>query len=315
MKNLSRSLGSIAKNLPDYFEKIRRAEFQLCHLNEDWIASQCNEGDLIKHQKFLMEYAAEVLISNSPASVLSDEYICESSWLNDLKNERRLKYGDANELFKNSSTRHLIEISPGKRAFVRMKEFVTTEHIEQRRKLIEKYERRRALELTIHNELICVYLNKMPKMARNYQLQAFFAECMYDGLRDIGAILKVTKIKDAFGQDKEVIANLIKIKEEFVFCIFPLIISIDDTLEELKSGRQGFRFAVSSLNKNVSENTEFENEVVIRLSILFPNQFSGYSDFENPQTFCLNIAAWLTLLRIVLPDVLDTLRNSELKNS
>jgi hypothetical protein len=41
---------------------------------------------------------------------------------------------------------------------------------------------------------------------------------------------------------------------------------------------------------------------------LLPNKFNGYGRFDKPEEFCLNVLAWMTAIRILLPDVLRTLR-------
>lgn len=53
---------------------------------------------------------------------------------------------------------------------------------------------------------------------------------------------------------------------------------------------------------------EFGRDTVLHLHELLPNKFNGYGRFDKPEEFCLNILAWTAALRILLPDVLQTLR-------
>jgi hypothetical protein len=53
---------------------------------------------------------------------------------------------------------------------------------------------------------------------------------------------------------------------------------------------------------------EFARDTVLHLHELLPNKFNDYGRFEKTEELCLNILAWTVALRILLPDVLETLR-------
>ena len=121
-KGLRASLASLAARLPDYSAQIADAGFECCHVNDRWISKHCGPEDLAIHQRYSIEYAAEVLAADEPFAVLRDTFACRSGWLNELKAKRLALYGSFEDLNKRPDTRHLAELSPGWREFMRVRE-------------------------------------------------------------------------------------------------------------------------------------------------------------------------------------------------
>jgi len=305
-KALRDSLAGLAARSPDYAARIADAGFECCHVNERWIRAHCGAEDLAVHQRYSIEYAAEVLAADDPFAVLNDKSVCRSDWLNDLKAERLTRHGSFEALHQRPGTRHLAELSPGWREFMRVRESSAAADREQVREQGAEFLRRRAIELRAHDEALARCRARLPQGTDALSLQAFFAKQLVEEFAEMPASSVFTlRRNQALQRDEQVVAVTFAIAGDCQFVLLPVVVASASAADVQGTLGVGFRLMTSAVL--AAPKFEFGRETVLQLSELLPGKFNDYGRFDKPEEFCLNVLAWTAALRVLVPDVLQTL--------
>lgn len=307
-KSLRNSLAGLAERVPDYFLQLRSEGFECSHVSDDWIEHQCAPADVVVHKRYLIEYAREVLASDDPFAILPrDELKCRSPWLNELKARRLSGYGPEEVLSQSPQTRHLVQLSPGWREFVRVRESSARVDLLQVGDQAATFASRRAEEIEENREAIVRCIGTLPATRDEQHLQQFFARHLEATFGELGIRSARTLYRNqALRRDELTVAEFFEIVVgEASFVLLPTVIcSSAATL----AGTLNVGFRLMSPAALDATKFEFGRDIVLYLHELLPHKFSGYGRFDKPEEFCLNIFAWTAALRILLPDVLQTLR-------
>jgi|JI10StandDraft_1071094.scaffolds.fasta_scaffold15435_3 hypothetical protein len=309
--SLRHSLAILAGRVPDYSSQLRDAGFECCHVNDDWIERRCAPADVVAHKRYLIEYAQEVLASDDPFAILPrDELNCRSPWLNELKARRLSDHGPADTLSRSSQTRHLVQLSPGWREFMRVRESSVPADQMQVADQAATFAYRQAEEIEGNDEAIVRCVEALPTTRDESSLQAFLANCVAGAFGELGMEAARTLCRNqALQRDEAIISGVFEIiAGEVLFVLLPTVISSSAGRSASLAGTLNIGFRLMTPEALAAPKFEFGRDTVLHLHELLPNKFNGYGRFDKPEEFCLNILAWTAALRILLPDVLQTLR-------
>ena len=278
-------------------------------MNDDWIARQCKAADVTVHKRYLIEFAREVLATGKPSPDLGDELNCLSPWLNELKAERLAKHGRHENLWGNWKTRHLDQLSPGWREFFRVRESPDPVDQMQVADQVATYVHRLSEETEVHSEAIARCRDRLPASREELALQAFFAEHVVSAIEGMGARAATTlRRNQALRRDEAITAVVFDTAANCLFVLLPSVVPAGRGKLKALEGTMGIGFRLMTPAALDAPKFEFGRDTVLYLHELLPNKFNGYGRFDKPEEFCLNILAWTAALRILLPDVLQTLR-------
>ena len=306
-KSFGSALAVLVDRLPSYFAQLREVGFACCHVNDDWIERQCNAADVAVHKRYLVEFAREVLATGKPSPDFGDELNCLSPWLNDLKAQRLAKYGRHEDLWKNWQTRHLGQLSPGWREFFRVKESPDPADQMHVADQVATYVQRLSEEVKAHSEAIARCRNRLPPSRKELALQAFFAEHLVAAFEPVGARMVPNLLRNqVLRRDEQIAAVIFDAADDCRFVLLPLV--VQSAGAKRLGGTLGIGFRLMTQAALDAPKFEFGRDTVLYLHELLPNKFNGYGRFDKPEEFCLNVLAWTAALRILLPDVLQTLR-------
>jgi hypothetical protein len=308
-KQRSEVLARLADQLPRYSIELRQAGFACCHVNDDWIEAHCSVADVVTHKCYLIEFAREVLATGKPAPDFGDEQSCRSPWLNELKAARLVKHGPHKQRWKSPHTRHLDQLSPGWREFMRVRESSSPADQAQVADHVATFAHRQREEISAHSEAIASSLNRLPTTHDELSLQAFFAAELLLTFEALGARAAPTlRRNQALQCDEQIVAVVFDLADDCFFVLLPSVVSSAPTKSKAFEGTLGIGLRLMTSSALAAPKFEFGRDTVLYLHELLPNKFNGYGRFDKPEEFCLNILAWTAALRILLPDVLQTLR-------
>lgn len=302
-RTMRNRLAVLADNVHIYSKAIRKLGFTSSHVNEDWISKNCSSNDIAVHHRYLIEYARASLREDSSAKVIwSDDWQTHSALINELKKNRYDTYGQVDALSKNTKTRHLVELSPCFRELSRIAEGASDAEIRQEAVKIDDFKRRRANELVLHNEDINHCISALGAKCDKQALQSFYAERLGKFLAKYG--VQLCEVAQMYGERKAVV---LEINENILFLIIPVVVT--DGIEEGGSTSVAFRLA----DKDVLQASSFVSSkyVVLNLDDLLPGKYIDYGRFNSPSEFCLNLLAWNAAIELILPDVINTLRENK----
>lgn len=304
LKRLRAGLTVLADRLPLYSDLLRHAGFSCCHIDDDWIQSNCARDDLSFHRRYLIEFAREAIASDSPSKILySDEPNCRSGWLNELKTKRLTAFGPEDKLFASSSTRHLVELSPCQRELSRIRERPDQAAAEADDGLVREFENRWQNELQLHRERIDSLKVAMGKGTLDEAyLQEFYAAQMAEAFAFLGARLIPTVQR--YGPELVVSISLGK---EIEFVLVPTITCSERPGNEVTSGKVGMGYRLAFFDALRSGSFDKSKYEVLHLYSLFPKELMDYGRFSNSNDFCLNVLARIAALKHVVPDVVREL--------
>lgn len=277
-KALQSSLPILAERLPDYFSRLRIAGFSCCHVNEDWIETQCNEDDVAMHKRYLVEFAREVLATGK----LSPDLSASLGWREFMRVRESLAFIDQAKVANQLAT----------------------------------FVHRRTDEIRAHREAIASLSDRLHEPFNETSLQAFFAREVVATFGHLGAhALPILRRNQALQHDEQTVAAVFKIESNCSLVLLPSVVSSAATTSSAIEGALGIGFRLMTPTAMLAPKFEFGRDTVLHLQELLPNRFNDYGRFDNVEEFCLNILAWTSALHILLPDVLETLRTASLSNS
>jgi hypothetical protein len=307
-KERSHALARLADQLPRYSIELRQAGFACCHVNDDWIEAHCSVADVETHKRYLIEFAHEVLATGKPSPDFGDERSCRSPWLNELKAARLARHGPHEQLWKSPHTRHLDQLSPGWREFMRVRESSSPTDQAQVADQAATFVHRQREEISAHSEAIASSLNRLPAARDELSLQAFFAAELLLTFEVLGARAAPTlRRNQALQRDEQIVAVVFDLTDDCFFVLLPSVVSSAPAKSKAFEGTLSIGLRLMASAALTAPKFEFGRDTVLYLHELLPNKFNGYGRFAKPEEFCLNILAWTTALRILLPDVLQTL--------
>lgn len=318
MIELRNSLACLAKKTPVYGEKLRQSQFQCSHVNDDWIAAYCPAAVSSQHQRYLVEYAAEVLVTTKPTSILhGDAYVCQSEWLQQLKSERLANYGPVESLDSHPRTAHLAELSLGLQEFMRLRnnlgDSVDRAKVQGQ---LQEFARRRTAELEDHRADIARIQSGVANWSSQDALQAFLSKEFTSSLGQFAPQeVQTLDRNQLLRRDEQISVATFGVTDNCLFVVWPIAILSTDlpTGQCCGSLSSGFRLMTPAALS--APKFEFGRDTVLHLDALLPNSFSGYRHFEGPENFCLNVLAWTAALHLLVPDVLKTLRAAAARSS
>ena len=308
-KERSHALARLADQLPRYSIELRQAGFACCHVNDDWIEAHCSVADVETHKRYLIEFAHEVLATGKPSPDFGDEQSCRSPWLNELKAARLARHGPHEQLWKSPHTRHLDQLSPGWREFMRVRESSSPADQAQVADQAATFVHRQREEISAHSEAIASSLNRLPAARDELSLQAFFAAELLLTFEALGARAAPTlRRNQALQRDEQIVAVVFDLADDCFFVLLPSVVSSALAKSKAFEGTLSIGLRLMASAALTAPKFEFGRDTVLYLHELLPNKFNGYGRFDSPEEFCLNILAWTAALRILVPDVLQTLR-------
>lgn len=296
-RNLRNSLAVLASNLPIYSEKIREAGFTCSHNAEDWIRITCSNEELAFHQRYLVEYAREALLSDSVSGILmNDELNCHSSWLNELKAKRYSDFGAIDNLLNSDEMRYKIELSPGLR---KLSWVMGLSDRTERNGLLDSFMQRREAELRLHREQIGFFVENIDQVQDESFLQDLYARRVAEDLEYLGA--QIVHSVQMYGSEAVV---EFAVGSGMVFALIPIVSSRHGSF----CGSVGMGFRVTDAQTLRAPQFDKSKYAVAHLHSLLPKEFSEYGRFSSAEEFALNVLSWLAALKVLLPDVLRVLR-------
>ncbi len=117
--------------------------------------------------------------------------------------------------------------------------------------------------------------------------------------------VRTLRRNQALQRDEQVVAVAFALAEDLQFVLLPVVVASTSAAGVQGTLGVGFRLMTSSVL--AAPKFEFGRETVLQVAELLPGKFNDYGRFDKPEEFCLNILAWTTALRILLPDVLQIL--------
>ena len=308
--NLRDSLAPLSANVAHYIAKLRDAGFSCSHVRQDWIEEHCSAADKSAHARYLLEYIGEALSADKPAEILfTDSQDCHSAWLRAAKETRLKSHGAVAQLLAQRATRHLVELSPCLREQARITESALPRDREQMDAWTQTFVARRAEELLAHSEAIASSRSRLPVARNEVSLQAFFAAEVLAAFEALGArSVPTLRRNQALQRDEQIVAVVFEVADDCLFVLLPSVVSSAPAKSKAFEGTLGIGFRLMTPAALAAPKFEFGRDTVLHLHELLPNKFNGYGRFDKPEEFCLNILAWTAALRILLPDVLQTLR-------
>jgi hypothetical protein len=302
-------LAQLADQLPRYFAEVRQAGFSSCHVNDDWIEQHCAPVDVQTHKRYLIEFAREVLATGKSSPDFGDEQTCRSAWLNELKAARLATHGPYELLWKIPHMRHLQQLSPGWREFMRVRESSSPADQAQVADQVATFVHRQQEEIRAHSEAIASSRSRLPSTRDELSLQAFFAAELAKVFEVLGARAASTlRRNQALQRDEKIVAAIFEIADDCFLVLLPSVVSSAPAKSRAFEGSLSVGFRLMTRAALEALKFEFGRDTVMHLHELLPNKFNGYGRYTAPEEFCLNILAWTAALRILLPDALQTLR-------
>lgn len=297
------SLAILSNKLSFYLDEIRAAGFTCCHVDEDWIRLNCTEDDIAFHQRYSIEFAHELLISDSPSAILfSDEENCRSQWLNELKAKRLADFGPEDRLFEESRTRHLLELSPCLRELARIRELPDQAAQKTQETLVGEFAKRWSDELKLHKEEINSCISKLGVRWDESSLQRFYAAQVAEAFSATGA--RLIRTVQIYGPEESVSFDLGK---NLKFVLLPTVSCSSQPDNHVPSGKIGMGYRLTTSNVLKAEKFDINKYIVLNLFALLPNEFIDYGRFNNIADVCLNILARIASMKNIVPDVVATL--------
>jgi hypothetical protein len=139
-------------------------------------------------------------------------------------------------------------------------------------------------------------------------LQAFFATELVMLFEELGARAAPTlRRNQALQCDEQIVAVVFDVADDGLFVLLPSVVSSAPAKSKGFEGTLGVGFRLMTPAALAAPKFEFARDTVLHLHELLPNKFNDYGRFDKPEEFCLSILAWTAALRILLPDVLQTL--------
>ena len=304
------ALAALAGRVPDYAAGLRSAGFDSGLAHDDWIADACSAEHLSIHKRYLVEYAGEVLAASKPSTILhSDELDCRSDWMNELKRRRRREHGDVDALTRSPARRHLVELSPGLREFIRVRLSSRAEDRSQAARQGEVHAQRRHAEMTRHRAAIDDLGAGMRPLdgplTLRHQLSAWLSDAFASHGMQRGETLMRNQVLQ---RDEPVPANYLPVADGRWLVIQPSAhVSMSEDGRRL-AGTMGFGFRLISPEAFHAPRFVFGRDLVIQLAELLPSRMESYGAFEGPEDVCLNYLAWRAALQMVLSDAISVLR-------
>lgn len=310
--NIKNSLASLSKNVARYYVEIRDMGFSCCHVRQDWIEEHCSAADQQAHARYLVEYISEALSTDKPSEILfTDSQNCHSAWLRTAKEVRLNSHGTVEQLLAQRTTRHLIELSPCLREQSRITESALPCDRAQVDAWTQAFVARRAVELVAHSEGIASRRDRLPNESGELSLQAFFTDELIQALKALDARAEPTlRRNQTLQRDEHIAAVAFDITDDCLLVFLPLVVLSASEKSKMFEGTLSIGFRLMTPAALSASKFEFGRDTVLHLHELLPNKFNGYGRFDKPDEFCLNVLAWAAALRIVLPDVLQTLRTA-----
>lgn len=307
----ARKLARLADHVSRYSAELRQAGFACCHVNDDWIAQHCGAADIALHMRYLSEFAREVLTSGKHSPDFGDAQDCHSPWLNELKAMRLAAYGPDALLWANPDKRHLAQLSPGWREFMRVKGSSAHADQMQAANQIASFMKRRSDEMAAHSEAIAGCRDRLPTAHDGLSLQAYFASELMAIFESLGAQIGTTLQRNQIIQrDERIVTVTFFIAEDCLFVMSPVVTLSAPAKPKAFEGSLGIGFMLASPTALAAPTFDFKAGTVVHLHELLPSKFNGYGRFSDREEFCLNVLAWKAALRILLPDVLHPLRSA-----
>jgi hypothetical protein len=309
LKNLRNSLAGLTSQLPEYFERLRGNGFECCHINEDWIESRCSAADVVMHKRYLVEFAHEVLASGKLSPDYGDAQNCLSPWLNKLKADRLAQHGPYENLCKAPHSRYLVELSPGWREFMRVRESCAAADQAQVADQLATFVYRQAKEIKLQSGAITTCRNRLQGAREELALQALFATELARMFDSLGARTASTLRRNQVLQcDEQIVAVVFNVADDCVLALLPSVVSSAPAKSTAFEGTLGIGFRLMRPAALAASQFEFGRDTVLHLHELLPNKFNDYGRFNEVAEFCLNSLAWTAALRILLPDTLHALQ-------
>jgi hypothetical protein len=298
-------LAALSERIDDYREGIRKAGFSSCLVNEDWIQEQCETGNIETHQRYLAEFAKELLLGGNAGEVLyTDAINCKSLWLNNLKAKRFAEHGSVEAIQDQSQRLYLGQLSPCLREVIRQSASQNPADRKRVKEEQQEFVRRREREFAYHHDDISRLSRDIPREVDEANLQAWLAQSIHDRLAKCGAV-----IKSMVRPEGSVNVVVIDVAEQAVLALNPnMTLRAAGTSDKRPSGTVSVGFRL--VEKGAIESPVFarERQLVLPLSHLLPNQFNDYGLFEGPEELSLNVLAWNAALDALIPDSCSLLR-------
>jgi hypothetical protein len=257
-----------------------------------------------------VEYAGEALASDKPAEILfTDLPNCRSDWLAAQKVLRYDQHGPVESLLSQPATRHLVELSPCLREQARIVDSKAPRDQEVASAWTTTFVQLQVDEISAHSEAIASSLKRLPAARDELSMQAFFAAELLLTFEALGArVAQTLRRNQALHRDEQIVAVVFDVIDDCLFVLLPSLVSSAPAKSKAFEGTLGVGFRLMTPAALAAPKFEFGRDTVLHLHELLPNKFNGYGRFDKSEEFCLNILAWTTALRVLLPDVLQTLR-------
>ncbi len=260
------------RSVPVYAEKLRQSQFQCSHVNDDWIAAHCSAEVSAQHQRYLSEYAAEVLVTTKPAGILhGDAYVCQSEWLKQLKSERLAKYGPVERLALHPKTAHLTELSLGLQEFMRLRnnlgDSVDRAKVQVQ---LQEFARRRTAELEEHRADIAGIQSRVASWNSQDALQAFMSKEFTTSLGQYEPQEVPTLHRNQVLQrDEQISMVTFSVTDNCLFVVWPIAILSTDSPRGPCCGSLGSGFRLMTPAALSAPKFEFGRDTVLHLDTLF----------------------------------------------
>jgi len=164
-------------------------------------------------------------------------------------------------------------------------------------------------EISVHSDAIASSLNRLPAARDELSPQAFFAAELLLTFEALGAqAVPTLRRNQALQRDEQIVAVVFDLADDYFFVLLPSVVSPAPAKSKAVEGTLSIGLRLMTSAALTASKFEFGRDTVLHLNELLPNTFNGYGRFDKPEEFCLNILAWTAALRILLPDVLQTLR-------
>lgn len=140
----------LADRLADIDDSLEQAGFTSCLVNRDWMRSHANAAEWRDFLVYQREFAREAMLSNDPAKI-EHSNPREHQWRSaDIAARVRRRFqscGDVHELFRDSSRRHLTELTVPAQRLSKVLERASGADVRECELRFEEFDRRRAREL------------------------------------------------------------------------------------------------------------------------------------------------------------------------
>lgn len=291
---------SLAENIFEYHRRIEDAGFSSCFVREKWYEKSCSKKDFECHRLYLKEYASEAIsVASKEAIIFDDNYVCSSQFLRKLKVQRYLRYGPIESILKNPETAHLSELSPCSREFFRMRQ--SRDELSRRisENLHTDFLSQKEVEI-LSTPGVDILLRSLPKDLHERSLQSFWVRHMYLTISRLGDFYEIDT-PGMFGGMLRAIT--FRMTDDIVLLIRPSVSS--ELFEGNPEGSMGVGFFLAEEKKlQTCENHQMLGLDNLNLTVVFPDEFDSYGFFGSAREFCLNVLAFCSAIKIIMPDII-----------